>query len=122
MNLIDTLRAQYGDKNVTVKTVRPNGSICGSEPKEISPKGDVYDLPRGATPVDFAYAVHGKLGNQAAGAKVNGKMDSLDHKLQNGDVVEIIVDRKRTKPNHDWLEFVVTTIARREISKALKNK
>ncbi|SRR3989344_1585524 len=87
-----------------------------------SPKGDVYDLPRGATPVDFAYAVHGKLGNQAAGAKVNGKMVSLDHKLQNGDVVEIIVDRKRTKPNHDWLEFVVTTIARREISKALKNK
>lgn len=86
-----------------------------------SPKGDVYDLPRGATPVDFAYAIHGKLGNQAIGAKVNGKMVALDYKLVNGDVVEIIVDRKRTKPNRDWLEFVVTTIAKREISKHLKD-
>ncbi len=85
-----------------------------------SPIGDVYDLPREATPIDYAYAVHTKLGHQAAGAKVNGKMVSLDHKLVNGDVVEIIVDRKRTVPNHDWLSFIVTTTARREITKALK--
>ncbi len=85
-----------------------------------SPIGDVYDLPRGATPVDYAYAVHTKLGHQASGAKVNGKMVSLSHKLVNGDVVEIIVDRKRSKPNHDWLKFVVTTIAKREILKSLK--
>ncbi|MDP1743796.1 MAG: TGS domain-containing protein, partial [Candidatus Amesbacteria bacterium] len=85
-----------------------------------SPKGDVYDLPRAATPVDYAYAVHTKLGTQAIGAKVNGKMVSLDHKLQNGDVVEIIVDRKRTKPNLDWLKFVVTTAAKREIIKNSK--
>ncbi len=86
-----------------------------------SPIGDVYDLPRGATPVDYAYAVHTKLGHQAAGAKVNGKMVPLNHKLVNGDVVEIIIDRKRVKPNPDWLSFVVTTTARHEISKALKN-
>ena len=85
-----------------------------------SPIGDVYDLPRGATPIDYAYAVHTKLGHQASGAKVNGKMVPLSHKLINGDVVEIIVDRKRTKPNHDWLEFIVTTVAKREISKSLK--
>lgn len=85
-----------------------------------SPIGDVYDLPRGATPIDYAYAVHTKLGHQATGAKVNGKMVSLDHKLVNGDVVEIIIDRKRVKPNPDWLSFVVTTTARHEISKALK--
>lgn len=85
-----------------------------------SPIGDVYDLPRGATPIDYAYAVHTKLGNQASGAKVNGKMVPLSHKLINGDVVEILIDRKRNKPNHEWLDFVVTTTARREISKALK--
>lgn len=86
-----------------------------------SPKGDVYDLPRGATPIDYAYAVHTKLGHQAAGAKVNGKLISLNHKLVNGDVVEILIDRKRTKPSHEWLSFVVTTTARREISRALKS-
>lgn len=86
-----------------------------------SPKGDVYDLPLGATPVDFAYAVHTGLGHQAAGAKVNSKQVALNHILDNGDVVEIIVDRKRTQPSHDWLDFVVTTTARREIQKSLKN-
>ncbi len=85
-----------------------------------SPIGDVYDLPRGATPIDYAYAVHTKLGHQAAGAKVNGKLVPLNHKLINGDVVEIIIDRKRAKPNHEWLNFVVTTTARHAISKALK--
>ena len=85
-----------------------------------SPIGDVYDLPRGATPIDYAYAVHTKLGHQAAGAKVNGKMVPLNHKLINGDVVEIIIDRKRQKPSHEWLDFVITTTARHEILKALK--
>jgi len=85
-----------------------------------SPKGDVYDLPRGATPVDYAYAVHTKLANQTNGAKVNGKMVALNHPLVNGDMVEILIDRKKTKPNPDWLGFVVTTIARHAISKALK--
>ena len=85
-----------------------------------SPIGDVYDLPRGATPIDYAYSVHTKLGHQAAGAKVNGKMVPLNHKLVNGDVVEIIIDRKRQKPSHEWLDFVITTTARHEILKALK--
>ena len=86
-----------------------------------SPVGDVYDLPRGATPIDYAYAVHTKLGHQTGGAKVNGKLVPLNQPLHNGDVVEIIIDRKRTKPSHEWLGFVVTTTARHHISKALKN-
>lgn len=85
-----------------------------------SPIGDVYDLPVGATPVDYAYSVHTKLGNVAAAAKVNGKMVGMDYKLKNGDVVEIVVDKSRRYPNPDWLGFVVTTVARREINKALK--
>lgn len=85
-----------------------------------SPKGDVYDLPVGATPVDFAYAVHTHLGSQAASAKVNSRQVGLDYKLHNGDVIEIIIDRKRNKPNHDWLNFVVTAAAKKEISKFQK--
>ncbi len=82
-----------------------------------SPNGDVYDLPAGSTPVDFAYAVHTGLGPETAGARVNGKMVQLDEKLQNGDVVEILLDRKRKIPNPHWLDFIVTATARREISK-----
>lgn len=85
-----------------------------------SPIGDVYDLPRGASALDFAYAVHTDLGNQAGGAKVNSKMVGLDHKLLNGDVVEIIIDRKRSKPNSDWLSFVATHTAKSQISKVLR--
>lgn len=85
-----------------------------------SPLGDVYDLPRGATPIDYAFSVHTDLGNQAAGAKVNGKMVSLDYLLNNGDTVEIIVDRNRKGPSTDWQKFVVTTIARRQIQKSQK--
>ncbi len=85
-----------------------------------SPLGDVYDLPRGATPVDYAYAVHTQLGHQAVGAKVNTKLVSLSHKLNNGDVVEIVIDEKRGKPNRDWLDFVATHTAKSQIAKSLR--
>jgi len=84
-----------------------------------SPKGDVYDLPVGATPVDFAYGVHTDLGDRTSGAKVNGKMVKLNHKLKSGDIVEIIKN-KQAKPSQDWLNFVVTTVARRKIGRRTK--
>lgn len=84
-----------------------------------SPAGDVFDLPSGATPVDFAYAVHTKLGNYIKGAKVNGKIVPLDYKLKSGDVVEIIKSKTPQKPRRDWLEFVKTNLAKREIKKSL---
>jgi len=87
-----------------------------------SPQGDVYDLPAGATPVDFAYAVHTRLPNSLLGAKVDGKIVSLDYKLRSGQVVEIMRSKNPRGPNRDWLEFVVTTLARREISKYLRSK
>lgn len=86
-----------------------------------SPKGDVYDLPFGATPVDFAYAVHTKLGNQTTGAKINGKMVSLNYPLKSGDLVEII-RKDGSKPTQGWLDFVVTNLARRQISKHFREK
>ena len=87
-----------------------------------SPQGDVYDLPAGATPVDFAYAVHTDLGKFISGAKVDGKIVSLDYKLKSGQVVEILKSKNPKGPNSDWLEFVVTTEARREINKYLRKE
>jgi guanosine-3',5'-bis(diphosphate) 3'-pyrophosphohydrolase len=81
-----------------------------------SPKGDVYDLPQGATPVDFAYAVHTDVGNQTYGARVNGKMVSLDFKLKSGDVVDIL-KKEGVRPSEKWLRFVVTQLARRQIAR-----
>lgn len=79
-----------------------------------SPKGNLYRLQAGSTPIDFAYAVHTKIGNTATGAKVNGKMVSINTVLQSGDKVEIITT-KNSKPSLDWLEFVKTNSARNGI-------
>ena len=79
-----------------------------------TPKGDVMTFPRGATPVDFAYAVHSEVGHRCSGARVNGAIVPLRHKLQNGDVIEILTS-KNHHPSKDWLEFVITSRARSRI-------
>src|ERR1700680_1410428 len=86
-------------------------------PEEVyifTPKGRVMTLPRGATPVDFAYSIHTDVGNQCVGAKVNGQMVPLRHPLSNGDVVEILT-QKGHEPSRDWLSFVHTSRARSKI-------
>jgi len=85
----------------------------------LTPKADVLDLPSGATPVDFAFAVHTDLGGSCAGAKVDGKMVPLDYRLKNGETVEIFTVRGK-KPSVDWLRFVKTDLARSQIKKALR--
>ena len=84
-----------------------------------TPTGDVMDLPQGATPIDFAYAVHTDVGNQCQGSKINGKMMAITTELNNGDVVEIIKN-KRARPNRDWLNFVKTEHARNCIKRKTK--
>ncbi|MGH9698107.1 MAG: RelA/SpoT family protein [Candidatus Acidiferrales bacterium] len=86
-------------------------------PEEVylfSPKGRVIVLPRGATPLDFAYAIHTEVGHQCNGAKVNGSIVPLRHALANGDVVEILT-QKGHEPSRDWLSFVHTSRARSKI-------
>jgi GTP diphosphokinase / guanosine-3',5'-bis(diphosphate) 3'-diphosphatase len=86
-------------------------------PEEVytfTPKGRVVVLPRGATPVDFAYAIHTEVGHQCAGAKVNGEMVPLRHALSNGDVIEVVTQKGHT-PSRDWLSFVRTSRARSKI-------
>jgi GTP pyrophosphokinase len=80
-----------------------------------TPKGDVIDLPDGATPIDLAYHIHSWIGDHCAGAKINNQMISLDAKLKNGDVVEIITDKNRKSPSRDWLKFAKTGAAKDRI-------
>lgn len=87
-----------------------------------TPNGDVFDLPERATPIDFAYAVHTSFGYYIKGAKVNEKIVPLDYILKNGEVVEILKTKNPQKPNNGWLEFAVTTLARREIKKQLRKE
>jgi len=81
-----------------------------------TPKGDIIALPKGSTPIDFAYAVHSEIGNHCETAKVNRKIVNLSTPLENGDVVEIIVNKKRG-PSMDWLKFVKTNFAISQIKK-----
>ena len=83
-----------------------------------TPKGDVIVLPKGATAVDFAYALHSDIGNHCESAKIDGKIITLSQTLENGDVVEIITNKNR-KPSYDWLKFVKTGFARSHIKKLI---
>lgn len=80
-----------------------------------TPQGDIRDLPASATPIDFAYSVHTEIGNKAKLAKVNGKLVRLNHKLSNGDIVDVIIDKNSKGPKRDWLRFVKTSKARGKI-------
>lgn len=83
-----------------------------------TPKGDLFSLPKGASSLDFAYAIHSNIGDTCLGAKVNGKLYPLSHELQSGDQVEILTSPNQ-KPKTDWLDFVVTSKARSKIKASL---
>lgn len=88
-----------------------------------TPKGDVLSLPAGATAIDFAYRIHTDVGHRCLGAKINSRMVSLDHLLQNGDIVEILTTRsERHGPSRDWLNFAKTSSAREKIRQWFKRE
>ena len=105
------------DPNEFIETVKID--LFPDEVFVFTPRGDVISLPRGATPVDFAYAIHSEVGGHCAGAKVNGRMLPLRHQLANGDTVEVITNAAQV-PRKDWLDFVVTGKARSRIRSAIR--
>jgi GTP pyrophosphokinase len=80
-----------------------------------SPRGDVFSMPAGGTPLDFAYAVHTDVGNHCVGARVNGRIVPLDSTVQNGDICEILVNKSSGRPSLDWLSIVKTSSAKHKI-------
>ena len=86
-----------------------------------TPKGDVKALPKGATPIDFAYAVHSKIGDHCSGARVNGMMVPLRYLLRNGDIIDIITSPTQ-RPSKDWIKFVVTSRAQTKIRHHLRKE
>lgn len=91
-----------------------------------TPKGEIKDLPRGSTPIDFAYRVHTDLGNRCIGAKVDGRLVALDYQLKNGEVVEIMASKKAKGPSRDWLSpslgYVQSSHAREKIRQYFKKE
>jgi GTP pyrophosphokinase len=117
-NLVEN-QADFPDPEEFLENVKID--LFPDEVYVFTPTGDIKNLPKGATPVDFAYTIHTDVGNRCAGAKVNSRMVTLDHPLKNGDTVEVITSNK-AKPNHDWLSFVKSVRARSRIKRYLKKQ
>ncbi|MDQ3089869.1 MAG: TGS domain-containing protein, partial [bacterium] len=108
--------AQYEDpgKNQKIFRERLSSDFFNHRIFAFSPKGDVVDLPLHSTPIDFAYAIHSDIGNHITGAKVNGKLESLEYNLRNGDIVDIMT-KDSANPSSKWLEIAITSLAKRNI-------
>jgi len=106
-------QSETGDPREFMDTLRID--LFEDEVFVFTPKGDVKSLAAGSTPIDFAYAVHTDVGNHCVGAKVNGRIVPLHHRLRSGDIVEIITSKSNRGPSRDWLGIVVTPRAAQKI-------
>ncbi|MFH1017297.1 MAG: bifunctional (p)ppGpp synthetase/guanosine-3',5'-bis(diphosphate) 3'-pyrophosphohydrolase [Pseudomonadota bacterium] len=107
------------DSHEFIETVKID--LFADEVYVFTPKGEVYEFPRGSTPIDFAYRIHSEVGHHCTRAKVNGRIVPLKYRLQNGDTVEIITS-DMAKPTKDWLKLVVTSKAKSKIRGVIKKE
>ncbi len=114
-----SLHQQVGNSDEFLDTVKTD--LFEHEIYVFTPKGEVREFPEGATPIDFAYAVHTELGNRITGARINGKMVPLKYHLQNGDSIEVITSKTQV-PSKDWLKICVTNKAKTKIRAFVKEE
>ncbi len=96
--------------------------LFASQVYVFTPRGDVLELPAGSTPLDFAFKIHSDIGCKCVGAKINGKIVTINHTLQNGDIVEILTNPNSSGPNIDWLRIAKSSTARTKIRQYLKKE
>ncbi len=113
------VQSDMGDAREFLDAVKDN--ILPDVVYVFTPDGDIIELPQGGTPVDFAYSIHTEVGNRCVGAKVNGKMVQLRHRLNNGDSVEVMTSANQ-KPSRDWLKFVTSQKAKTSIRHWVKTE
>ncbi len=113
-------RQEVSDDRAYVETVKTE--VFHDRVYVFTPKGDIKDLPAGATPVDFAYSIHSEVGHRCVGARVNGRWVPLSYRLRTGDVVEILTAKGEKGPSRDWLSFVVSPSARAHIRRWFKRR
>lgn len=110
------------DNKEYLDTIKLDLNIYSTQVYAFTPQGDVIQLTKDSTPIDFAYMIHSAVGNKMVGARVNNKIVPLDHKIHNGDIVEIITSQNSKGPNRDWLAIVKTAQARTKIKQWFKKE
>lgn len=110
------------DNKEYLDTIKLDLNVFTSQVYAFTPQGKVIQLPKDSTPVDFAYMIHSAVGNKMVGARVNNRMVTIDYKIQNGDIVEIMTSQNSRGPSRDWLSVVKSTQARTKIKQWFKKE